>query len=665
MLLLFILLAAVFSLTTDDILNKTKYVVSMVTDKRNNIYYIVESGDVTKKNTLYQVTPSSGADMAIQIADNVGKEVVYSQTFGEVFYTKCDASNECKWYSIDDTEVEYSITSELSLTKPTILSNRVYFLHQVFYGMEVMASEQKYTELLKRKTTSHHVFKQTPFGQGSAYVPTTDDGTPMYSHLISAEIKVDEAGRISLSNYVDVTPTVGEVVSYHINEDETFIAIEAKSTATADDKAKYQKSSIYTMSVGKTDIVCVTCEMGGNQMSPKVTKTGKYIVFVRKASLLERAGIKVVVIIDRETKEVITNDGTIRVSTPKLQIGQSETLIEVYGVNNRWEVLSVNKAVYDVEGKVWSTSDVNTEGAIEMIDIVKCADSSDCIVAVQSFSYQPGELYFFDEKSASKVLTRLNDYTQYSLAKPIIVRPMAALSDRIFGLLFKPESTEKVPVVVIVHDEEDGTAIDSFNKVMNSYTLVSEGYAVLLMNGHQSVGYGEKIRLNGQIDNAVLIEDIQSMVKELNNYNIDSTRIALVGLIGASRIVPSLLDSDLFKCAAVHAPILSIKSHYYTDAQYTFEHVYEGVEYENPFWYAKNDAMKNVANYKVPTLISYGDLDFVVDKSQPISLFQALQRRGITSRLLRFPYSNNIIEKNEDIKVFNEQYIKWFNEQLK
>ena len=146
----------------------------------------------------------------------------------------------------------------------------------------------------------------------------------------------------------------------------------------------------------------------------------------------------------------------------------------------------------------------------------------------------------------------------------------------------------------------------------------------------------------------------------------DTTKLCLVGVAGASRIITQHLHGDLpISCAAVHGGILSLRGHYATDQLYRLENDFEGSYFENPHFYDMNDMMPFIGQWKVPTLISYGDLDFDVDKSQSISLFEAMQRKGIKSRLLRFTQTGNHLTNPDDVRVFYEQQLKWFDETLK
>ena len=668
MLFIFFFIAIINALTVNDVLQNTNYIQSVVSDNNNYIYYVVEENkNGVKTNVLYQTGVSNNGNIFIELATGVSKDIYYSASLDTIFYTKCDTV--CSLYSLDKTMTEYQVTKDIDVKNPQVTKSHLYFTTPIFSGMTADASIARAKVLKERQTTTHHVFTQTPLGKGDAYFPTDDDGTPQYEHIIQVPITVDENGIITLGSYVDISTTCGDVISYDIDENESTIVYEGKSTAPSKDKENYLKSSVYMFTIADNANTCITCDYKGHQMQPQTTKKGQYIVFLRTTNVLEKKPAKYLVLYSVERKQFITDKTLNALQIEDFVLGKhsNKEQVTIFLRNHRRESKVVQRAIYSVSSGSWSYEDMTVEGCIEFMAEVPCKDSTSCLVVAESFYYQPAELYYFDESLVSTKLTTLNDYSSYKLEKPTFVTPMGGLNERIQSMLFLPSNVEKAPVLLVVHDEEEGTSVDGFSKVMNPYVYTTEGYAVVMINSHVSLGYGDRFKLKGRNDYNIIVQDIQSVITELQNgnYPLDTTKIAIVGFYGASNIIPYILDSKLsVSVAAVHAPILSIKSHSYTDSYYSYEYLFEGSEWDNPLWFERNDAMKNVGKYSIPTLISYGDLDFIIDKSQPISLFQALQRRGIKSRLLRFPYSTNILSTDEDIKVFYEQYLKWFKENL-
>ena len=64
-------------------------------------------------------------------------------------------------------------------------------------------------------------------------------------------------------------------------------------------------------------------------------------------------------------------------------------------------------------------------------------------------------------------------------------------------------------------------------------------------------------------------------------------------------------------------------------------------------------------------LVIHGARDFRVVDTQGISAFTALQRRGVPSRLLYFPYENHWVLKPHNSILWHETVIGWLDKWLK
>jgi dipeptidyl aminopeptidase/acylaminoacyl peptidase len=86
-----------------------------------------------------------------------------------------------------------------------------------------------------------------------------------------------------------------------------------------------------------------------------------------------------------------------------------------------------------------------------------------------------------------------------------------------------------------------------------------------------------------------------------------------------------------------------------------------GPEYANPAGYAKFNPVDYVKNWRTPTLVIHGQLDYRVPYEQGLAVFTALQRRGIPSEFLYFPDENHWVLKPADRVQWYESVIAWMN----
>ena len=69
-------------------------------------------------------------------------------------------------------------------------------------------------------------------------------------------------------------------------------------------------------------------------------------------------------------------------------------------------------------------------------------------------------------------------------------------------------------------------------------------------------------------------------------------------------------------------------------------------------------------NFKTPTLVVHGELDYRVPIGEGLQLFSALQRRGIPSKLLYFPDEGHWVLKPQNSELWYKTVLDWFDQYL-
>jgi dipeptidyl aminopeptidase/acylaminoacyl peptidase len=72
-----------------------------------------------------------------------------------------------------------------------------------------------------------------------------------------------------------------------------------------------------------------------------------------------------------------------------------------------------------------------------------------------------------------------------------------------------------------------------------------------------------------------------------------------------------------------------------------------------------------VRNFKTPTLVTAGELDFRVPYTQSLELYTALQRNGVESKLILFPDEGHWILKPQNSAFWYHNVLDWFDKHLK
>ena len=75
--------------------------------------------------------------------------------------------------------------------------------------------------------------------------------------------------------------------------------------------------------------------------------------------------------------------------------------------------------------------------------------------------------------------------------------------------------------------------------------------------------------------------------------------------------------------------------------------------------------MAFLANFKTPTLVVHGELDFRVPVNEGMNLFTTLQRKGIPSKFLYFPDEGHWVSKPQNSELWHQTVFAWLSEHLK
>jgi dipeptidyl aminopeptidase/acylaminoacyl peptidase len=88
---------------------------------------------------------------------------------------------------------------------------------------------------------------------------------------------------------------------------------------------------------------------------------------------------------------------------------------------------------------------------------------------------------------------------------------------------------------------------------------------------------------------------------------------------------------------------------------------FRGTFWDNPEMYERWNPAAFVKNFKTPTLVIHGELDYRVPVEQGLAMYTALQRRGVPSRLLVFPDENHWVLKPVNSMRWYREVIGWLD----
>ena len=298
------------------------------------------------------------------------------------------------------------------------------------------------------------------------------------------------------------------------------------------------------------------------------------------------------------------------------------------------------------------------------------------VVFVHSDAARPAEIYFAKASgnSVGTALTHHNDalLAQLDLAKAEPFTFKGADSDEVSGWLIKPpgfDPKKKYPVVFLIHGGPQGAWHDEWHARWNYQLVASPGYAVVAVNPRGSTGYGQKFtdQISQDWTGRVYVDLMKGLDHVLAAYPfLDGTRVAAMGGSYGGFMVNWIAGhTDRFKALISHAGVFDTPSKYGTTEELWFpEWEFGGTPWDHPELYRAQSPSAFVQNFKTPTLVIHGALDFRVPDAQGLGMFTALQRRGVPSRYLFFPDEGHWILKPRNRLVWWREVHGWLAKYL-
>jgi len=267
--------------------------------------------------------------------------------------------------------------------------------------------------------------------------------------------------------------------------------------------------------------------------------------------------------------------------------------------------------------------------------------------------------------------TNANLLSQLDLNKGEDFEYDGALKSKIHGFIVKPpqfDKAKKYPMILLIHGGPQGAWLDSWGYRWNPQMWAARGYVAVLINPHGSTGYGQAFteQISGDWGGAVyddLMKGVDHMIKL--GY-VDPNRLGAAGGSYGGYMVNWILGhNNRFKALVSHAGVYNLTSMYATEELWFTDWEFKGTPWDNPELYTKWSPHLSAKNFKTPTLVVHGELDYRVPVGEGIQLFSTLQRKGVPSKLLYYPDEGHWILKPQNSELWYKTVLDWFDQWLK
>jgi dipeptidyl aminopeptidase/acylaminoacyl peptidase len=245
---------------------------------------------------------------------------------------------------------------------------------------------------------------------------------------------------------------------------------------------------------------------------------------------------------------------------------------------------------------------------------------------------------------------------------------------RVQGFVVKPPNfnpTRKYPTILLIHGGPQGAWLDQWHSRWNYQMFAAKGFGLVIINPRGSFGYGQKFvdavsrDWGGQVYRD-LMGGLDSALAR--NPWMSRTQLGMAGgSFGGYMVNWMLGHTNRFKAAVSHAGVFNLEAMAGATEELWFTD-WEFGRFTDPLQmssqYRKFSPHLHAKNFKTPTLVTQGELDFRVISTESMQLFTALQRNNVPSRLIVFPDEGHWILKPQNQRLWWNEVQGWMTKYL-
>jgi len=494
-----------------------------------------------------------------------------------------------------------------------------------------------------------------------------DDGTRSHLFVVNPDGS-DLRDLIPGAKYEVPPGPFGGSEAYSFNPDGTWLAYTAKDQGAS--SAWSTDLNIYVVEAAGGTPRVITSDNKGADQNPVVSPGGTLVVFASQ----KRAGFES----DRwrlMARDLATN--TTRELLPTWDRNADGYVVVPFG--NALMVLAGDvgrdkyfRVAIDSKGNAGAPQPVITEHNNTQLSIA----NNGTVAWIRESASAPGEVWIGTLDAAGVSHQRAFTHENDALLAQFTLPPLedywftGAAGVKIHGWVMKPpqfEAGKKFPVLLLIHGGPQGAWLDSWSTRWNYQMFATGGYGLVIINPTGSTGYGQKLTDGVSKDwgGKVYVDLMNGLNAALKaNPWMDSTRMAAAGGSYGGYMVNWIAGhTTRFKALVSHAGPFNLENMYAATEELWFPEW----EYGGPFWnptamatqYRKFSPHLYAKNFKTPTLVINGELDYRVPYTEGLSMFTTLRRQGVEARLVVFPDEGHWILKPQNSQLWYKEFHAW------
>ncbi|MCA2969592.1 MAG: S9 family peptidase [Acidobacteriaceae bacterium] len=627
------------------------------------VLFVVQTVDVEgnkKTSQIYGVPLTGGSPVALTTAGSNDRPRWAPDSKRVAFISDRGGSSQIWMMNPDGTEQRQvtKIATEASGVTFFPDGTRLLFVSEVFPGCKnEICNEQKLAEekAAKTKARSYTSLLYRHWNQWSSR---------RRSHLLVVQVEGGESRDLTPGPYEVPTFSLGGPDGYAISPDSKEICYVANTDA---DQALSTNSNLYTVSPDGGEATRITTTPGAD-VSPAYSPDGQWIAWRAQKTAGYESDRWRLFLMKRSEGKVRDLTENINLNVQSLTWTPDSTRL-FFTIEDRGRQ-SIQMFVLNATGGARSI----VSGNATYDDMQFTPDAKTMIFTQQSGS-RPTEIFRVNSGDGKIApLTRMNDeiVAEYNLPNFEEITVTGAEGAKVSSFVVKPAGfspDRKYPVLFLIHGGPQGAWNEAWSYRWNPQVFAAAGFVVVMPNPRGSTGYGQKF--TDDINNdwgGKVYDDVMATVDHIAGQPwADAERFAAAGGSYGGYLVNWMLGhTQKFKALVSHAGVFDLRSMAgETEELWFVNWEFRGMPWDNPDAYAKWSPSYFVNEFRTPTLVIHGDLDYRVPLGQGLQLFTALQMKKVPSKLLTFPDEGHWIGKPQNTILWYQTFLEWITEWTK
>jgi dipeptidyl aminopeptidase/acylaminoacyl peptidase len=229
---------------------------------------------------------------------------------------------------------------------------------------------------------------------------------------------------------------------------------------------------------------------------------------------------------------------------------------------------------------------------------------------------------------------------------------------------------KKWPLLHSIHGGPHANWGDNFHFRWNNHVFAAQGYVVVCVNYHGSLGWGNKflesnIGTWGTKEHADVEAGTDLM---LSHGHIDKNRLGATGGSYGGKMVAWMngrngakKGGDRYKAYVCHAGCFDWRAMYASEGCYYFDYQFRATYWGDEKKFAAQNPITFAKHMKTPTLVIHGALDYRVPDAQGLAYYNTLKALKVPAKLVFYPDENHWILKPQNSRLWYREYFAWLN----